>query len=140
LPGHRRGEDLAAHYASGDLFLFPSLTETFGNVVTEAMASALPIVAFNRAAAAEHLIDGESAALPAPGDSEAFAMRAVELATDTHRRAHLAEPGLSAGPSPGLGSGGRRSRGCAGRRLRAPGRRGDRPSPIADSRQPGSSR
>ncbi|WP_139493214.1 glycosyltransferase, partial [Campylobacter armoricus] len=32
----RRGEDLAAHYASADVFLFPSLTETFGNVVTEA--------------------------------------------------------------------------------------------------------
>jgi hypothetical protein len=41
-PALRRGEDLAAHYASADLFLFPSLTETFGNVTLEAMASGLP--------------------------------------------------------------------------------------------------
>ena len=43
--GTRRGEDLAAHYASGDLFLFPRLTETFGNVTLEAMASGLPVAA-----------------------------------------------------------------------------------------------
>ena len=36
--GTRRGEDLAAHYASGDIFLFPSLTETYGNVTPEALA------------------------------------------------------------------------------------------------------
>src|SRR5882724_5993096 len=37
--GMRTGEDLAAHYASGDIFLFPSMTETYGNVTVEAMAS-----------------------------------------------------------------------------------------------------
>ena len=42
--GVRRGEDLATHYASGDLFLFPSVTETFGNVTVEAMASGLAVV------------------------------------------------------------------------------------------------
>jgi len=51
--GLRRGEDLAAHYASADLFLFPSTTETFGNVVPEAMASGLLVLAFDYAAAAE---------------------------------------------------------------------------------------
>ena len=50
--GVRRGDDLAAHYASADLFLFPSLTETFGNVTPEAMASGLAVVAFDYAAAA----------------------------------------------------------------------------------------
>lgn len=53
--GTRRGDDLARHYASGDLFLFPSKTDTFGNVVLEAMASGLGVVAFNDAAAAEHI-------------------------------------------------------------------------------------
>jgi glycosyltransferase involved in cell wall biosynthesis len=51
--GLRRGEDLARHYASADLFVFPSLTETYGNVVPEAMASGLALVAFDCAAAAE---------------------------------------------------------------------------------------
>ena len=53
--GVRRGDDLAAHYASADVFLFPSMTETFGNVVPEAMASGLPVVAYDHAAAG-HLI------------------------------------------------------------------------------------
>jgi glycosyltransferase involved in cell wall biosynthesis len=44
--GYRRGEELARMYASADLFVFPSLTETFGNVVLEAMASGLPAIGF----------------------------------------------------------------------------------------------
>lgn len=56
--GMRRGEELAAHYASGDLFLFASVTETFGNVVTEALASGLVAVAYDYAATREHVRDG----------------------------------------------------------------------------------
>jgi len=56
--GVRRGEDLARAYASADLFLFPSRTETFGNVLQEAMASGLPAVAVGRGAAREVLVDG----------------------------------------------------------------------------------
>lgn len=79
--GPRRGEDLAAHYASGDLFLFPSLTETFGNVVLEAMASGLPQVCFDYAAAAEHVRHGENGLKVAYGDEAAFVAAAVKLAT-----------------------------------------------------------
>jgi glycosyltransferase involved in cell wall biosynthesis len=78
--GPRRGEDLAAHYASGDLFLFPSMTETFGNVVLEAMASGLPQVCFDYAAAAEHLRHGENGLKVAYGDETAFRNAAVRLA------------------------------------------------------------
>ena len=80
--GPRRGEDLAAHYASGDLFLFPSLTETFGNVVLEAMASGLPQVCFDYAAAAEHVRHGENGLKAVHGDEAAFVAAAVNLASN----------------------------------------------------------
>ena len=61
--GMRRSESLAEHYASADIFLFPSLTETFGNVTLEAMASGLALVAFNYAAAAQHIHHGKNGLL-----------------------------------------------------------------------------
>lgn len=64
--GTKCGTELARHYASADLFVFPSLTDTFGNVTLEAMASGLVLVAFDAAAAAEHLRDGHSACLAPP--------------------------------------------------------------------------
>ncbi len=70
--GPQRGEELARHYASGDLFLFPSLTETFGNVVLEAMASGLGVVAYDQAAATQHIRHGYNGVLAMPGDEEAF--------------------------------------------------------------------
>ncbi|MDP5238433.1 glycosyltransferase family 1 protein [Uliginosibacterium sp. 31-16] len=70
--GMRNGEDLAAHYASADCFIFPSLTETFGNVITEALASGLPVLGFNYAAAAELLSDGHNGLLVPYGDEAAF--------------------------------------------------------------------
>ena len=66
--GLQRGEALATHYASGDLFLFPSLSETFGNVVLEALASSLGVVAFDQAAAAQHIHHGHNGMLARPGD------------------------------------------------------------------------
>ena len=53
--GMQHGEALARHYASADLFVFPSLTETYGNVLTEALASGLVSVSFNYAAAQQHI-------------------------------------------------------------------------------------
>ena len=87
--GQRRGEDLAAHYASADLFLFPSLTETFGNVTTEALASGLPVVAFDYAAAAQLIVDGEQGVRVPFGDSRAFVDAALALAFDPARRERL---------------------------------------------------
>lgn len=89
--GVQRGEALAEHYACSDLFLFPSLTETFGNVVLEALASGLAVVAYDEAAAAQHIRHGHSGALAMPGDQPAFIDAACWLLEDTEtlRRVRL---------------------------------------------------
>ncbi|MBS4096290.1 MAG: glycosyltransferase family 1 protein [Sulfuricella sp.] len=68
--GMKTGEELAEHYASADIFLFPSMTETFGNVTLEALASGLAVVAYRYAAAAEY-IRHEGNGLTAHFDDEA---------------------------------------------------------------------
>lgn len=89
--GTQRGEALATHYASGDLFLFPSLTETFGNVVLEALASGLGVVAYDEAAAAQHIRHGHNGALAMPEDAEGFvdAARWILEDDETLRRVRL---------------------------------------------------
>ena len=78
--GPVRGAELAAHYASADVFLFPSLSDTYGNVVMEALASGLAVVSFDCAAAAEHVTDGVSGRLADPGDEAGFIAAACDLA------------------------------------------------------------
>ncbi len=84
--GMQRGDDLARHYASGDLFVFPSVTETFGNVVVEAMASGMPVLAYDCAAASLVVRTGVNGALAPVGDRAGFVRHAnalaVALATD----------------------------------------------------------
>jgi glycosyltransferase involved in cell wall biosynthesis len=89
--GTQRGETLAEHYACGDVFLFPSLTETFGNVVLEALASGLGVVAYDEAAAGQHIRHGHNGALAMPGDEAAFIDAACWLLEDseTLRRVRL---------------------------------------------------
>ena len=87
--GIQVGESLAAHYASADAFLFPSLTETWGNVTIEAMASGLAVVAYDCAAAEEVIRHGENGLTAPPEDEAAFIARAVSLATDPALRRRL---------------------------------------------------
>lgn len=87
--GSRRGEDLAAHYASGDLFLFPSLTETFGNVTTEALASGLAVLAYAHAAAAEVINSGYNGVTVPAGDEIAYVEAAGALAAHPERLLEL---------------------------------------------------
>ncbi|NQD79651.1 glycosyltransferase family 1 protein [Pseudomonas sp. CrR14] len=84
--GIQRGEALAQHYASGDLFLFPSLSETFGNVLLEAMAAGLGVVAFDQAAAAQHVEHGHNGMLGSADDDQSFIDAAHWLLED---REHL---------------------------------------------------
>lgn len=87
--GAKIGEELAAHFASADIFLFPSMTETFGNVTLEAMASGLAVIAYDYAAAQQH-VRHESSGLLAPfGDSAAFLRLAAALVRDPARVAAL---------------------------------------------------
>ncbi len=78
--GTRTGEDLAAHYASSDLFVFPSLSETFGNVTMEALASGLAVVAFDYAAAREYIVHGHNGLVAQSDDEAAFRRHALRLA------------------------------------------------------------
>jgi glycosyltransferase involved in cell wall biosynthesis len=83
--GMRTGEDLAAHYASGDIFLFPSMTETYGNVTVEAMASGLAVLAYRYAAAAEHIEHERNGLHAEYGNEEEFIIQACKLAIDVSR-------------------------------------------------------
>ncbi|WP_282297445.1 glycosyltransferase family 1 protein [Stenotrophomonas sp. PS02289] len=85
--GVQRGEALARHFASGDLFLFASRSETFGNVTLEAMASGVATVAFDYGAAREYLRNDESGM--AVNDDEQFQAAAVRLAGDDALRQRL---------------------------------------------------
>lgn len=79
--GVQTGERLAQYFASADAFIFPSLTETFGLVTLEAMASGLPVVAFNMAAAALHVCPGVNGELAEGTDDEEFIAAAARLLT-----------------------------------------------------------
>lgn len=83
--GPRLGVELAEHYASADMFLFSSQTETYGNVVPEAMASGLAVVAFDYAAAALHIQHRQNGVLVPYGDQGAFVRAAAELAVQSQQ-------------------------------------------------------
>jgi glycosyltransferase involved in cell wall biosynthesis len=82
IAGRLVNGELSMHYASADVFLFPSTSETFGNVTLEAMASGLAIVAYGYAAARQHLEHGRSAFLPPLDDEPAFIRDARLLVSD----------------------------------------------------------
>ncbi len=83
--GMQTGEALASHYASGDIFLYPSLTETYGNVTVEAMASGLATIAYDYAAARQHIRHEVNGLLAPFADTDAFIAQARGLVSDMYR-------------------------------------------------------
>ncbi len=93
--GFYTGANLARHYASGDIYLHTSVTETFGNVVTEALGSGLAVAAFDYAAAREFIRHGENGLTAPVGDEAAFLANAVRLAREPDLRTRLASAGVT---------------------------------------------
>ncbi|MFW6375360.1 MAG: glycosyltransferase family 4 protein [Guyparkeria sp.] len=93
--GALRGEALARHYASADAFLFPSLTETFGIVMLEALASGLDCLGFDYAAGRQLIEPGENGLLAPFGDTAAFLDQVPALLApeSRERRARAAATG-----------------------------------------------
>jgi glycosyltransferase involved in cell wall biosynthesis len=89
--GYRQGEDLADHYAASNIFAFSSLTETFGNVVLEAMASGLPVVAVRAGGVGETVRSGTTGILVEPADPPAcMAAALLDLIDNPERRLTMA--------------------------------------------------
>jgi glycosyltransferase involved in cell wall biosynthesis len=92
--GYQFGDDLAAHYASADCFVFPSRTETFGNVLLEAMASGLPVASVPAPGPVDIVQEGLNGSI---GDNLLEAcLRAVSCSRET-ARASIEKRTLQAG-------------------------------------------
>ena len=87
--GFLEGDDLARAYASSDVFLFPSDTETFGNVTLEAMASGLPAVCADAAGSRDLVDHEENGLLCEPGNVEAFTEATQRIILDTSLRTSM---------------------------------------------------
>ena len=92
--GHQEGADLARALASCDVFLNPSITETFGNVTLESMACALPVVAAVATGATSLVRDGDTGLLVEPGNAERYADALETYARDPKLRKRHGEAGL----------------------------------------------
>jgi len=84
--GYLTGEELACAYASSDIFVFPSTTDTFGNVVMEAQASGLPVIVSDEGGPCENMLPGETG-LMVPGDDVAALTRAMRKLAATPQKA-----------------------------------------------------
>jgi glycosyltransferase involved in cell wall biosynthesis len=89
--GFLRGDELARAFASADVFVMPSATETLGFVVLEAMSSGLPVVAARAGGIPDLVTDGENGRLVDPGDTGAWIDAVGELLRDPLRRGFLAQ-------------------------------------------------
>jgi phosphatidylinositol alpha 1,6-mannosyltransferase len=94
--GHQSGEDLARWYASGDVFVFPSTTETFGNVILEAQASGLPAVVVDRGGPADLVEPGVTGLIARANDPDDFAARVGQMLDDPAERCRMGKQARAA--------------------------------------------
>jgi glycosyltransferase involved in cell wall biosynthesis len=87
--GYLAGEQLQRGYASADLFVFPSATDTFGNVVLEAQASGLPVIVSDEGGPRELMIDGETGVVFRAGSTIDLVAAIGYLASDPQRIAAM---------------------------------------------------
>ncbi|WP_051959743.1 glycosyltransferase family 4 protein [Sphingobacterium sp. ML3W] len=92
--GKLNHDDLSKLYASSTLFIFPSHSETYGNVVIEALASALPCVIADGGGSADLIIEGVTGFKCKPKDANAFVNRITQLLRDEKLRTELGHAGL----------------------------------------------
>jgi glycosyltransferase involved in cell wall biosynthesis len=80
--GYLAGEQLRCGYASADLFVFPSATDTFGNVVLEAQASGLPVIVSDEGGPRELMIQGETGFVFRAGSTDDLAAAIRSMVID----------------------------------------------------------
>lgn len=91
--GFRQGKELNDLYAVADVFVFPSATETFGNVVLEAMACGTPVVGADAGGVGESIVHEETGLLCKPGNVPDFAEAMLRLYEDRGLGARLGQAG-----------------------------------------------
>ena len=89
--GYLDGEDLAAVYASSDLFVFPSTTDTFGNVVLEAQASGIPVIVTDAGGPQENMLHGKTGLVVKADDEEGFTQAILSLIDDPVTRRRMSQ-------------------------------------------------
>jgi len=87
--GYLAGEQLQRGYASADLFVFPSATDTFGNVVLEAQASGLPVIVSDEGGPRELMIDGETGVVFRAGSTSGLVTAIRTMTSDPQRITHM---------------------------------------------------
>ncbi|NUM56374.1 MAG: glycosyltransferase [Candidatus Hydrogenedentes bacterium] len=91
FPGYLDGDDLTAAYASSDFFVFPSTTDTFGNVVLEAQASGIPVIVTDQGGPAENCVAGETGIVVEGGDERALLNAMAQFAADPVRAQRMGD-------------------------------------------------
>ncbi|KAA6481628.1 glycosyltransferase family 4 protein [Bacillus swezeyi] len=93
--GYLKGEDLSRIYASSDLFVFPSPTETFGNSALEALASGTPVIGADSGGLKDFIRNGKNGYLAEPKNPEAFAQHILHILLHASLKKRMAQEARS---------------------------------------------